>query len=140
MRRFPCQGGLHLSITKDSNCVIISLKHAIPHDLYDTSLPDHWKSYIEDHTKTETLGQVSNVTMMQCAHSNSMVILRSGVTSFSMKLVINWLTKSRSHSEQNRLWLESTCIQLDKSSKNSVPLFYFFPSPFVPGSLEYIEP
>ena len=35
--------------------------------------------------------------------------------------------------------LESTRARLDKPSKNSVPSFYFFPSPFVPGSLEYIN-
>ena len=37
------------------------------------------------------------------------------------------------------LLLESTCAQLDKPGKNIVPSFYFSPSPFMPGSLEYIE-
>ena len=35
--------------------------------------------------------------------------------------------------------LESTRARLDKLGKNIVPSFYFFPSPFVPGSLEYIN-
>lgn len=59
MERFPCNGWLHLTITQHSSNVLIDFKHATSHTAYiDTSLPEKWKTYIQEHGKSETPGQV----------------------------------------------------------------------------------
>ena len=70
-----------------------------------------------------------------CEDKNIMLVLQ--MTTAVGHLLTSYIPRTK---QAYCTLLESTRARLDKLGKNIVPSFYFFPSPFVPGSLEYIEP
>lgn len=59
MRRFECDGWLHITVLANSNVVDITCKHNLEHLPYvNIDLPDQWKDYIKENARTHTPGQV----------------------------------------------------------------------------------
>ncbi|PCH36008.1 hypothetical protein WOLCODRAFT_81724 [Wolfiporia cocos MD-104 SS10] len=59
MDRFDCHGWLHIVIGSQPHEASIQLKHDENHLAYvNTDLPDHWKEYVEEHSRTQTPGEI----------------------------------------------------------------------------------
>ncbi|KAJ8469947.1 hypothetical protein ONZ51_g8667 [Trametes cubensis] len=59
MPRFQCDGWLHIAVSPNSDVMEISLKHRLEHVPYlDIELPEKWKTYIREHGRGQTPGQI----------------------------------------------------------------------------------
>ncbi|KAI0074399.1 hypothetical protein K474DRAFT_1601490 [Panus rudis PR-1116 ss-1] len=90
MERFPCDGWLHITVALDSLEIAVTIKHDTPHMAYvNIALPEQWKLYIEQHTRSQTPGQIWQYIEQKVAEGHSTAGVK-GKVPFQCKAVYYW--------------------------------------------------